>query len=344
MAQDIFDVNCVASLFKSWLRDLDGSIFPTQLQNQVVAEHPDSEEVPVDSLRQALFQLEPCNYYLVFASTRQLRQMWLASAYNKMTVSNLFLCTGSALGLHGDIFRWLVVGWDEVFAELKCHEEDAYRDAEYRAAGRFHRDKRPATADRITDRQNNQEWDRHQRHEDQHDPRHHNTTAHDGKGKSQGPRLGPGDEDDIAPKDRKEPSKAHRGEEKKRPRERQPEAPRKATVDKRSGSNGAAERHDGVDSRRHVQPLRRRSPEANIDLAAPAPESGTPRAKHDRGKGSIAEERPRGLRPREGSRSQRPDALSAHALHQASRSTSQLPDLDFGMPISPIFRSRGSEF
>jgi hypothetical protein len=74
--QELYDPNTIGSMLKTWLRELPTEIFPQDLQHALAAEL--QKENPYfnvmgqpapQKLRDALSELPPFNYYLLFAIT-----------------------------------------------------------------------------------------------------------------------------------------------------------------------------------------------------------------------------------------------------------------------------------
>jgi hypothetical protein len=125
----LYDVNIIGSLFKAWLRDLPDEIFPKSIQDKISDEHSSLENAP-ESLKVALSNLPPWNYYLLFAITCHLSLLHAYSEKNKMGYNNLVICFAPALKMNGDCFRWLVTDWRNCWKGC-CTEKEAL-EQEYR--------------------------------------------------------------------------------------------------------------------------------------------------------------------------------------------------------------------
>ena len=129
--EDLYDVNIIGSLFKAWLRELPDEILPQSVQEELSEEHGPEDKAPV-ALQDALSNLPPWNYYLLFAITCHLSILNACSDKNKMSYHNLFVCFAPALKMNGDCFRWLVTDWRRCWKPGICRHEKAALAKEYR--------------------------------------------------------------------------------------------------------------------------------------------------------------------------------------------------------------------
>ena len=127
--EDLYDVNIIGSLFKSWLRGLPDEILPKSTQDRLSAKVGSSESAP-QMLKDELSLLPPWNYYLLFAITCHLSLLHAYVDKNKMTYPNLVICFAPALQMNGDCFRWLVTDWRNCWQG--CWTEKEYLEQEYR--------------------------------------------------------------------------------------------------------------------------------------------------------------------------------------------------------------------
>ena len=125
---DLYDVNVVGSLLKTWLRTLPDEIFPQATQNRIAAAHPDAKTVP-QMLKDELSQLPPWDYYLLFAFTCHLHLLGEYVEVNKMTYNNLLTCLQPSLKIDHYCFKFLVNQWRECWQG--CWTEKQFRDEEY---------------------------------------------------------------------------------------------------------------------------------------------------------------------------------------------------------------------
>ena len=126
---DLYDVNTIGSLFKAWLRELPEEVFPQPIQDRLSERHASEEKAP-PALLDALSNLPPWNYYLLFAITCHLSLLNAYSDKNKMSYHNLYVCFAPALKMNGDCFRWLVADWRNCWKG--CLTEKAALEQEYR--------------------------------------------------------------------------------------------------------------------------------------------------------------------------------------------------------------------
>ena len=127
---ELYDINIVGSMFKSWLRDLPDEILPKQTQAKIARENPDPSTVP-QMLRDELSNLPPWNYYLLFAITCHLSLLTAYSDKNKMTYGNLCVCFQPCLKIDTYCFRFLVEHWRDCWGQ-GCYTEKDYLEEEYR--------------------------------------------------------------------------------------------------------------------------------------------------------------------------------------------------------------------
>ena len=133
--QELYDPNTISSMLKSWLRDLPTEIMPTATQ-QALAEKlaqvkPDYQKVgqpAPDELRDALSNLPPFNYYLLFAITCHLSLLLSHMDKNKMDLNNLSICINPCLKLERWLFNYLVGDWRHCWQG--CFTEKEYLEAE----------------------------------------------------------------------------------------------------------------------------------------------------------------------------------------------------------------------
>ena len=83
------------------------SLLPTQHQPTYL--NP-AEPVP-PALIDALLNLPPPNYYLLFATTAHLAHLLKYQSKNKMSLSNIMICIGPALKIENFILGWLLERW-----------------------------------------------------------------------------------------------------------------------------------------------------------------------------------------------------------------------------------------
>ncbi|MCJ1431818.1 hypothetical protein MMC27_001173 [Xylographa pallens] len=127
--EDLYDVNIIGSLFKSWLRGLPDEILPKATQDKLSAEVGHNDSAP-QMLKDELSMLPPWNYYLLFAITCHLSLLHAYVDKNKMTYPNLVICFAPALQMNGDCFRWLVTDWRNCWQG--CWTEKDFLEEEYR--------------------------------------------------------------------------------------------------------------------------------------------------------------------------------------------------------------------
>lgn len=116
--QELYDPNTIGSMLKHWLRELPTEIVPTELQHSLGIElqkdNPNfnlvGEPAP-QKLRDALSELPPFNYYLLFAITCHLSLLLSHQERNRMDLNNLSICIGPCLNLERWLFNYLVGDW-----------------------------------------------------------------------------------------------------------------------------------------------------------------------------------------------------------------------------------------
>lgn len=116
--QELYDPNTIGSMLKTWLRELPSEIFPQELQHSLAVElqkdNPNfnmmGQPAP-QKLRDALSELPPFNYYLLFAITCHLSLLLSHQERNRMDLNNLSICIGPCLNLERWLFNYLVGDW-----------------------------------------------------------------------------------------------------------------------------------------------------------------------------------------------------------------------------------------
>ncbi|KFY28249.1 hypothetical protein V493_03039 [Pseudogymnoascus sp. VKM F-4281 (FW-2241)] len=126
---DLYDINIVGSMLKSWLRELPDELFPKDAQERVSKESPNCEEVP-QILIDELSNLPPYNYYLLFAITCHLSLVLEHREANKMNYQNLTVCFLPCMRMDAYCFRFLVVKWRDCWKG--CNTEAVWLEKEAR--------------------------------------------------------------------------------------------------------------------------------------------------------------------------------------------------------------------
>lgn len=116
--QELYDPNTIGSMLKTWLRELPTEIFPQDLQHSLAQDlqrdNPNfnmmGQPAP-QKLRDALSELPPFNYYLLFAITCHLSLLLSHQERNRMDLNNLSICIGPCLNLERWLFNYLVGDW-----------------------------------------------------------------------------------------------------------------------------------------------------------------------------------------------------------------------------------------
>nr|POE51621.1 putative rho-type gtpase-activating protein 2 [Quercus suber] len=116
--EEINDQNSISSMLKAWLRELPTDIMPKDVQDRLAEDlakqNPDFAKMgqpAPDMLRNALSELSPFNYYLLFAITCHLSLLLSQRDKNKMDLNNLSICIQPALGIDRWLFNYLVGDW-----------------------------------------------------------------------------------------------------------------------------------------------------------------------------------------------------------------------------------------
>jgi hypothetical protein len=121
-------------MLKRWLSNLP-PVLPLNIQSDIIDkcadEHPTVEGSTTPTfMKEALSNLPPWNYYLLFAITGHISFLHNHREQNKMTYENLFRCFATrALQVEPYIFHWLVWDWRGCWAG--CNTEDEYKVKEY---------------------------------------------------------------------------------------------------------------------------------------------------------------------------------------------------------------------
>jgi hypothetical protein len=128
---DLYDINIVGSMLKSWLRELPDELFPKDAQERVSKEAPNCEDVP-QILIDELSNLPPYNYYLLFAITCHLSLVLEHREANKMNYQNLTVCFLPCMRMDAYCFRFLVVKWRDCWKGCNTEAVWLEKEAKYR--------------------------------------------------------------------------------------------------------------------------------------------------------------------------------------------------------------------
>ena len=126
---ELYDINTIGSMFKSWLRELPDEILPKAVQNRVATQCVGATSAP-QLLRDELSQLSPFHYYLLFAITCHLSLLNSYADKNKMDYRNLCICFQPCLKIDAFCFQFLVMDWKNCWQG--CWTEKEYLEEEYR--------------------------------------------------------------------------------------------------------------------------------------------------------------------------------------------------------------------
>ena len=121
-------------MFKAWCRDLPSEILPKDIQAKIARECAGAKEVP-QMLKDALSNLPPWNYYLLFAITCHLSLLHAYVDKNRMNYNNLCICFQPCLKIDSFCFHFLVCEWRNCWQG--CLTEKAALEEEYRALDRL---------------------------------------------------------------------------------------------------------------------------------------------------------------------------------------------------------------
>ncbi|EXJ96257.1 hypothetical protein A1O1_01383 [Capronia coronata CBS 617.96] len=126
---DLYDINTIGSLFKSWLRELPDEILPKSTQSRIASQCAGATSAP-QMLKDELSRLPPFNYYLLFAITCHLSLLNHYADKNKMDFRNLCICFQPCLRIDAFCFQFLVMDWKNCWQG--CWTEQEYLEEEYR--------------------------------------------------------------------------------------------------------------------------------------------------------------------------------------------------------------------
>ncbi|EXJ79192.1 hypothetical protein A1O3_08693 [Capronia epimyces CBS 606.96] len=126
---DLYDINTIGSLFKSWLRELPDEILPRSVQSRIASQCAGATSAP-QLLKDELSRLPPFNYYLLFAITCHLSLLNHYADKNKMDYRNLCICFQPCLKIDAFCFQFLVMDWKNCWQG--CWTEQEYLEEEYR--------------------------------------------------------------------------------------------------------------------------------------------------------------------------------------------------------------------
>ncbi|KAH0842521.1 hypothetical protein FOPE_07600 [Fonsecaea pedrosoi] len=126
---ELYDINTIGSMFKSWLRELPDEILPKSVQNKIATQCAGATSAP-QLLKDELSRLPPFNYYLLFAITCHLSLLNSYAEKNKMDYRNLCICFQPCLKIDAFCFQFLVMDWKNCWQG--CWTEKEYLEEEYR--------------------------------------------------------------------------------------------------------------------------------------------------------------------------------------------------------------------
>jgi hypothetical protein len=126
--EDLYDINIIGSMLKAWLRELPDELFPKEAQERIARECSGAETVP-QLLIDELSNLQPYNYYLLFAITCHLSLLLAHSEKNRMDFRNLCICFQPCLKIDAFCFKFLVCDWRECWKG--CKNEAKFIEEEY---------------------------------------------------------------------------------------------------------------------------------------------------------------------------------------------------------------------
>ena len=121
------DLNVPASLLKMWMRDLPEPLLPREIQNDMMKKYPQAQQAP-QALRDALSELPPHVYYLLFAVTCHISLLHAHQDTNKMNLDALHTCFQIATHIDTPLFDLLVLDWRSCWQG--CWTEQKYLQEE----------------------------------------------------------------------------------------------------------------------------------------------------------------------------------------------------------------------
>lgn len=128
---DLYDINTIGSMFKSWLRELPDEILPRNTQILIAKKCQGTTTTTAPQvLKDELSKLPPFNYYLLFAITCHLSLLHSFAEKNRMDYRNLCICFQPCLKIDPFCFQFLVQDWKNCWQG--CWTEKEYLEEEYR--------------------------------------------------------------------------------------------------------------------------------------------------------------------------------------------------------------------
>lgn len=125
---DLYDINIIGSMLKSWLRELPDELFPRSIQKEIEDNCRGAQETP-QMLRDELSKLPPYNYYMLFAITCHISVLYMNHEKNKMNYHNLCICFQPCMRIDAFCFFFLVCDWKNCWQG--CSTEREYLELEY---------------------------------------------------------------------------------------------------------------------------------------------------------------------------------------------------------------------
>lgn len=127
---ELYDLHVVSTMLKSWFRDLPDELFPRDIQETLRKEYDGVSETP-QAMRDALSDLPPYNYYLLFAITCHISLLHAHADKNKMTFQNLSICFQPCIKIDSFCFKLLVQDWRNCWQGCRTESQHYMEEMEF---------------------------------------------------------------------------------------------------------------------------------------------------------------------------------------------------------------------
>lgn len=126
-------------MLKAWLRQLPDELLPRSVQDKLAQECEGATKTP-QAMKDALSNLPPYNYFLLFAITCHISLLHSHADKNKMNYQNLCVCFKPCIKIDNFCFYFLVQDWRNCWQG--CRTESEYYAQELELA-RMHQHLEP---------------------------------------------------------------------------------------------------------------------------------------------------------------------------------------------------------
>lgn len=132
--EEDYDVHAVASLFKTYLRELPATILTRELHLDFLKVlELDQKPQKIAAYNGLVHQLPPANFHLLRALSQYLLEVVQNSERNKMSVKNVGIVFSPTLNIPAPVFAMLLTDFEAIFE--RPSDEDSIRSTEFEREG-----------------------------------------------------------------------------------------------------------------------------------------------------------------------------------------------------------------